>query len=237
LGLSHRAQILHTMQPSAPFRRIVLSSLAALFLSAVVSQQSLAQFPRRVQLFHHVGMQAPHTVHAAPPHQTPSQHPNQQRPSAPKQEHLAQWMDRHSNLTLEQQQRALENEQGFRNLPPQAQQKLLNTLTQLNHMPPEQRRRLIERNEAMEHLTPAQRQQVLNAVGELNSLPIDRRRLVARAFRDLREMPPQQRDALLNSDRTRAQFSEQERATLSGLLAAEPYVPVQTPNDTTNSGK
>ena len=60
---------------------------------------------------------------------------------------------------------------------------------------------------------------------------------VARAFRDLREMPPPQREALLNSDRTRAEFSDRERATLSGLLAAEPYVPVQTPNDTANGGK
>lgn len=146
-------------------------------------------------------------------------------------------MNRHSNLTPQQQQQALENEQGFRDLPPQDQQRLRNRLIQLNNMPPEQRRRLLERNEAMEHLSPAQRQQVLNAVGELNSLPIDRRRLVARAFRDLREMPPQQREALLNSDRTRAQFSEQERATLSGLLAAEPYVPVQAPNDSANGGK
>jgi hypothetical protein len=225
------------MQPSAPFRRIVLSSLTALILSAVASPLSLAQFPRRVQYFRHVGMQGPsHTAHAAPPRQAPPPRPNQ-RPPAQKQEHLLQWMDHHSNLTPEQQQRALENEQGFRDLPPQDQQRLRNRLIQLNQMPAEQRHRLLERNEAIEHLTPAQRQQVLNSVRELNSLPVDRRRLVARAFRDLREMPPQQREALLNSDRTRAQFSEQERATLSGLLAAEPYVPVQTPDDTANGGK
>jgi Protein of unknown function (DUF3106) len=146
-------------------------------------------------------------------------------------------MDRHSSLTPEQQQKELENLQGFHDLPPQSQQRLRNQLTQLNRMPPEQRRRYLERNEAIEHLNPAQQQQFRNAVGEFNTLPIDRRRLVARAFRDLREMPPPQREALLNSDRTRAELSDHERATLSGLLAAEPYVPVQPPNEGTNAGK
>ncbi len=225
------------MQPSAPFRHIVFSSLTALFLSVVASPLSLAQFPRRVQYFRHDRMQtSSRALHAAPPRQASPPRPNQ-RPPAQKQDHLPQWMERHSNLTPEQQQKELENLPGFHDLPPQSQQRLRNQLTQLNSMPPEQRRRMLERNEAIEHLNPAQKQQFRSAVGEFNSLPIDRRRLVARAFRDLREMPPQQRDALLNSDRTRAQFSEQERATLSGLLAAEPYVPVQTPNDTTTGGK
>jgi Protein of unknown function (DUF3106) len=153
------------------------------------------------------------------------------------QEHLAQWMDRHSNLPLADQQRALENEPGFRDLPPQTQQRMRDRLTQLNNMTPEQRRRVIERTEAMEHLTPPQRQQVVGALRQLGSLPEDRRRLVARAFRDLREMPPQQRDAILKEDRFRSQFSEQERNTLSGLLAVEPYLPVQHPNDGTSFGK
>jgi hypothetical protein len=146
-------------------------------------------------------------------------------------------MDRHSNLTPEQQQKELENLPGFRDLPPQSQQRLRNQLTQLNSMPPEQRRRMLERNEAIEHLSPDQQQQFRTAMGQFNTLPLDRRRLVARAFRDLREMPPPQRDALLNSDRTRTEFSEQERSTLSGLLAAEPYIPTQAPNGTANGGK
>jgi hypothetical protein len=60
---------------------------------------------------------------------------------------------------------------------------------------------------------------------------------VARAFRDLREMPEPQRQALMASDRFRNQFSDQERSTLSGLLAVEPYIAVQHPNDTPSTGK
>jgi Protein of unknown function (DUF3106) len=160
-------------------------------------------------------------------------------PAAPKnnQEHLAQWMDRHSNLPPAEQQRALENEPGFRDLPPTTQQRMRDRLTQLNNMSPEQRRRILDRTEAMERLTPPQRQQVRGAMQQLGGLPEDRRRLVARAFRDLREMPQPQRQAIINSDRFRGQFSDQERNTLSSLLAVEPYLPVQRPNDGPSYGK
>jgi hypothetical protein len=157
--------------------------------------------------------------------------------SGEKQEHLAQWMDRHSNLSLPDQQRALEKEPGFRDLPPQTQQAMRDRLTQLNNMPPEQRRRLLEHTEAMERLTQPQRQQVRGAMQEYRDLPIDRRRMVARAFRDLREMPQPQRQAILSSDRFRGQFSDQERNTLSSLLAIEPYIPVRRPNDGPAFGK
>ena len=141
------------------------------------------------------------------------------------QEHLAQWMDRHSSLPLPDQQRALEREPGFHELSPQVQQRMLQRLTQLNQMPPAQRERVMERTEVMEHLAPQQRQLVKGALGQLSSLPPDRRRAVARAFRDLRSLPPDQRQAALNSDNIRNSFSDGERSTLSSLVEAEPYLP------------
>src|ERR1700743_2077663 len=48
------------------------------------------------------------------------------------QEHLPQWMARHGNLSPAEQQRALENEPGFRDLPQQTQQRMRDRLTQLN---------------------------------------------------------------------------------------------------------
>ena len=168
---------------------------------------------------------------AAQPNGQPSRpsptHPPVARPNHPQQEHLAQWMDRHGSLPLQQQQSALEHEPGFRDLPPQTQQRMRDRLTQLNNMPPAQRQRLLERTEAMEKLAPAERQQVRSAMQQLGTLPVDRRRLVARAFREIREMPVPQRQAVLASDRFRAQFSDQERGTLGSLLAVEPYLPTQ----------
>jgi Protein of unknown function (DUF3106) len=153
------------------------------------------------------------------------------------QEHLPQWMERHSNLSPVEQQRALENEPGFRDLPPQTQQRMRERLTQLNNMTPEQRRRTLEHTEAMERLTPSQREQFRGTMQQYSGLPEDRRRLVARAFRDLREMPPPQRQAILNSDHFHREFSDQERNTLSGLLAVEPYLPVEHPNEGPSFGK
>jgi hypothetical protein len=202
-------------------RRILQPTLAAVLLlsaSAMVAAQPASM--------HRAG-QAPRQSMAAPHQAVPKQN----------QEHLPQWMDHHSNLSPEEQQRALQNEPGFRDLPQQTQQRMLDRLNQLNKLTPDQRQRVLERNEEIEHLTPQQRQQVKGALGQWRGLTEDRRRLVARAFRDLREMPQPQRQAILNSDRFRSQFSEQERNTLSSLLAVEPYIPLQRPSEAPSVGK
>jgi hypothetical protein len=199
----------------AVFLPLAVSAMAA----QPVSMRNVGQAPR-------AGVNA----------QRPPQGPKQIGPKA-NQEHLAQWMERHSSLPLADQQRALASEPGFQDLPPQTQQRMRDRLTQLNSMPAEQRRRILEHTEQMEHLTPPQRQQVRGALEQYRGLPEDRRRLVARAFRDLREMPQPQRQAILNSDRFRGQFSDQERNTISDLLAVEPYLPVRHPNDGGSFGK
>lgn len=166
----------------------------------------------------------------------PNNHPPQNATHAG-QNHLPQWMENHRSMSPDQQQKALEKEPGFHDLPNETQQRLRDRLNQLNNMPPEQRQRLLERNEAMAHLTAPQRQQVRGAMQQFSSLPADRRRLVAKAFRDLREMPEPQRQTILSSDRFRNQFSDQERGTLSNLLAVEPYIPVQRPSENQEAGK
>lgn len=219
---------LRAMMASATTRRIFYTMLAALFLASAVPAVA---GPRR-------GGGAPRAMFAPPMRAQGHPHMNQGGMGRPqRREHLEQWMTQHSNLSPAEQQRALEKEPGFRQLPPQTQQQLRNRLTQLNNMPPEQRRRLIERNEAMERLTPPQRQQVRSAMRQWRDLPDDRRRMVAHAFRDLREMPPPQRQAVLNSDRFRSQFSDQERSTLTSLLNVEPYLPVKPPTQAPQPGK
>jgi|GEM_PF-1510222 len=142
----------------------------------------------------------------------------------PKGDHLAEWMNQHSNLTPSQQQQALEREPGFHDFPSQTQQRLRDRLAQLNAMPPAQRQRLLDHTEAMEHLTPDQRAQVRGAMQQLGALPPDQRRQVARSFRDLRDLPPDQRMAALNS-RYGAQLNDAQRSTLNNLLRIEPMLP------------
>ena len=149
--------------------------------------------------------------------------PNGEGKRAAQNQHLAQWMDNHKGLSLPDQQRALQNEPGFRELPSQVQQRELDQLGRLNAMNPQQRTRILDRNEVLERMSPQQREQWRGAVQQLNGLAMPRRRLMARAILDLREMPPDQRQQIINSQAMRAQFSDSERSTLSTLLTAEPY--------------
>ncbi len=167
-----------------------------------------------------------------PPRQNPAQRFWQQQPdgmgaNATRGEHLQQWMQHHNNLTTQDQQRALQREPGFNQLPQPTQQRMLDRLQRLNSMPPEQRNRTLQRSEQMERLSPVQRSQVRSAMGDLGALPEDRRRAVARSFRDLRSLPPEQRNQILQSPAFHQQFSDQERGTLNNLLTVSPMLPQQ----------
>lgn len=148
---------------------------------------------------------------------------------AAENQHLQQWMQSHSNMSLADQQRALGNEPGFRDLPAQTQQRYRDQLDHLYNMNPQQRQRMLERNEMLERLTPQQRQHWNAAVQQLNSLPPARRQMMARAIIDLREMPPAQRQQVINSPNFASRFSDGERNMLSTLLTAEPYHPAPAP--------
>jgi hypothetical protein len=141
------------------------------------------------------------------------------------QPHLGTWLQRHSNLTPEEQEKALQREPGFNRLAPETQQKLLGRLRQLNSMPPAQRARTMDHIEAMESLTPQMRQQVNSSVQEFRMLPPERQRLMKKAFRDLREYPPEQRAAMMNSSQFQSQFNPQERVIMGNLLTVAPYRP------------
>ena len=155
----------------------------------------------------------------------------------PNQEHLAQWMDRHSNLPLAEQQTALENEPGFRDLPPQTQQRMRDRLTQLNNMtsraaPPHPG---THRGDGASHSTAA-----ATGSGRAGAIPWAAGRPSPSGGSRL---PRSARDAPTTAQAShelrpfRGQFSDQERNTLSDLLAVEPYLPVQRPNDGTSFGK
>jgi hypothetical protein len=202
--------IRHRLPAWAPY-------LAGLFLCAMLATAVSAQ---------NTAQQSSHPApieRKSPDASTP--HASYMVPGQHGQQHLSQWMDSHRNLPLDQQQRALAAEPGFRQLQPDEQARIHNRLEQLNTMSPEQRQRVIARTEAMERLSPPQRLQVRGALKDLGALPEDRRRLVARTFRGLRDLPPGQQQAYLNGPQLRSQFSEPERATLYNLLTVAPYLP------------
>ncbi len=225
------------MKCPGSFRRHAnLRTLGALVAAvcAGVGGMGLARAERGPHGFRQNGRQGPPVVVERRPPPPP---PAAERPQAngfvphsgQNQQHLAQWMQSHQGMPLEQQQRALEAEPGFRQLQPDVQQRMHDRLAQLNSMTPQQRQRAFARTEAMERLAPEQRQQVRSALSGLGALPEDRRRFVARTFRALRDLPEPQRQAYLNSPMMRGQFSEQERATLNNLFMVAPYLPPPNP--------
>lgn len=140
-----------------------------------------------------------------------------------RQGHLADWMQKHSNMSLADQQRAMQNEPGFRDLPQWQQQQELNQLARLYAMKPAERERTLARNEALERLSPGQQQQYRAAAQQLYALPPARQGLIRSAMLDLREMPPAQREQVVASPAFAAEFPDPgDRAMIRTLLIVEP---------------
>ena len=141
----------------------------------------------------------------------------------PGTQHLPEWLNNHQNLTPRQQEDALRREPGFRDLPSEQQQRLVNRLHTLDEKTPEQRQRILARNEAFEHLSPERQQEVRGASQALGQMAPDRQQAVRHAFQQLRQMPPQERQQTLNPGPYASQFTQQERTVLGNLLSIEPY--------------
>jgi uncharacterized protein DUF3106 len=165
------------------------------------------------------------TPHAPPPRPTPmpqqqapvpQQHVSRPQPAHPQQGHAGDWLRRYKDLPPEEQERALQSDPAFQKLPPAQQQLLRQRLQHFSSLPPQQQLRMLNRMETWEHLTPEQKQQARQIFGQMQQLPPERRRLVHKAIDDLRQMPPDQREQIINSDRFKGMFSDQEREMMRG---------------------
>lgn len=215
---SHRTTAV-TMNSQVPTRLWLGAGLVLLLAAA----PALAQMRR--QLAPDATQQHPQPQQEQPQFRPPERPDNTE---LQREGHLQRWIQNHANMSLAEQQRALQNQPGFRELPPETQRQQLNTLARLYYMNPQQRSRILDRTEALERLAPQQRQQWREAVQRLNMLPPPRKHMLAGAIIELRELPPEQRDLVINSQAYVSQFSPEERQTLRTLLMAEPYPSVRT---------
>jgi len=215
-GFSERTA--HIMRPHRPSRLFLGAALCLLLSTPAFAGRGQKTRPPAIR-------QQERAPHANQPLEPRPEIAAPRQNAAPVQPdgHLPRWIEDHKNLSLPEQQKALENEPGFRELPPETQQRMRDRLVQLNNMNPQQRERILDRNEALERLSPPQRQQYRSAVQTFAAMPTERRRPMARAILDLREMSPEQRDQVIDSAQFRAQFSDSERTTIRTLLTAEPY--------------
>lgn len=141
--------------------------------------------------------------------------------------HLEDWLSRHQNVPVQDQERMLKSDPSFNHQAPAQQQREVQQLHQLNQMPEAQRDRRLARNEMLERLSPEERMSINRSGREWAALPADRQGMMKRAFQDLRGVPLDQRQTVLNSARYQGAFSPQERNILSNFLRVEPYQPPQ----------
>jgi len=156
----------------------------------------------------------PQQRHPAPAYQPPRPGQPQARPQ--QTGHAGDWLRRYKDLPPAEQERALQNDPGFRRLPPARQQQLRQRLQHFSSLPPQQQLRMLNRMETWEHLTPEQKQQARQIFGQIKQLPPERQRAVTTAIHDLRAMTPGQRERVIDSERFKGVFSVQEREMMRG---------------------
>lgn len=131
--------------------------------------------------------------------------------------HAGDWLRKNMHRPPEEQQKALESDDEFKNLDPQQKDRLRQKLQRFNSLTPEQKQRWIQRMDWYEHLSPEQRERARGLQQQLRELPQDRRRAMRQAMREMREMPADEKRKALDSDKMKSSFSEQERQIMKGF--------------------
>ncbi len=122
--------------------------------------------------------------------------------------------DRWRNMTPQDRQRALQNEERLRRLPP-AQQQVLR-----------------DRAQVWNRMTPAQREHVRTEVlPQWRQMPNDRKQAIRQRLRVLQNMPEYARNQRLNDPKFTQGMSEQDRATLRDLSHLHVGGALETPNE------
>jgi hypothetical protein len=140
---------------------------------------------------------------------------------------LGDWLNQHRNLPVQDQERALRADPGFRRLPSVEQQRVVSQLHQVNGLTEDQRQRRLARTAIIERLSPQERMHINLSAQRWAQLPVDRQAQMKTAFRDLRGVPIDQRQTELNSARYQGLFTPEERGILTDMLRVEPFQPAR----------
>jgi hypothetical protein len=195
----------------------ILSWLAVSVLAAALPVLCLGQKGN----FHPAQQNHPAPAYHAQPNRAPSMRPQPRG-------HAGDWLRRYKDLPPAEQERALQNDAGFRRLSPDQQQRLRQRLQHFSSLPPQRQLQMLNRMETWEHLTPEQKQQARQTFAQMRQLPPDRQRMVRTAVHDLAAMPPVQRERVIDSERFKGMFSDQEREIIRGAAR----LPLASPENT-----
>lgn len=128
------------------------------------------------------------------------------------------WVERLQEMTPEEQEKFLSNNERFRSLPPEQQARIRQRLQNWNNLSPEQRQTLQQRERVLAQMTPEQRRYVRQTLlPQWQSLPPERRQVVLGKLRDLHDLSDSARAAKLNDESFMNGLAPDEREMLRGL--------------------
>jgi hypothetical protein len=109
------------------------------------------------------------------------------------------WVQKLQDMSPEEQEKFLQNNERFRSLPPERQAQIRRNLERWNSLTPEQKQAARNAEAALERMTPEQRTYVRNTLlPKWQALPMDRRLAIRRRLAMLSRMSPSTQQAALN---------------------------------------
>jgi hypothetical protein len=128
------------------------------------------------------------------------------------------WLRKYNNMPAEDQQRALESDEKFQQLPPERQEQLRERLRRFNALPPEDRERMLDRMGHWEEMSPEQRQRWRQFQNQLSAMPSEKRYALRQEFRNLRKMSPEERQRVFESERFKQDYTDTDQSLLRSML-------------------
>lgn len=139
------------------------------------------------------------------------------------------WVENLRDMSPQEQQRFMQNDQRFNQLPPARQEQIRRNLERWNNLTPEQKQRARDAEIAFERMTPAQRQYVRNVLlPKWQAMPPERKQVINRHLGMLRNMTPAEQQAALNDPRFMRGLSPDEQSMLRDLNSLRNPAPLES---------
>jgi hypothetical protein len=128
------------------------------------------------------------------------------------------WMAELQQMSPDEQERFLENNRRFQNLPAWRQEEIRARLKQWNNLTPEQKQTLVRRAQILERMSPAERSEIRQVIlPEWRQLPPDRRQVLKQKLLELRGLNDSEREKRLKDPAFEQGLSPQEQNLLKEL--------------------
>ena len=128
------------------------------------------------------------------------------------------WVENMRDMSPEDREHFMQNNQAFQNLPPERKQQVIANLQKWDAMPPEQKERIRATERMLEEATPEQREHFRNdIVPKLEQMPPERRQRVIGHWRRLQGLTPAEQQAALHDPAFMGNLSPDEQSVVRDL--------------------